>query len=262
MSELAASSPLRHLLQPIAALGRFSRFAAQVAVRCLRPPLHTHQILDQIWTTTTRCLLPVIAVCGPFGMVMSLQGLEIFGMFGAQRLLSSLVSVAVLRELSPVLASVLVAAQGGSSCAAELGAMRIKQELDATEVMAVDSIQFHVVPRVLALTVACPLLGVAGATAGIVGGYVTAVFLKGEAAGTYVNELWTLTGPADVWGGVAKTTIFGATIGLVAAYHGFHAKGGAAGVGQAVNDTVVRSVLAFIIMNYFLTSAFFGGQAL
>lgn len=240
-------------------LGRFSLFAGQVGVRCLRPPWHLDAMLEQTWITTTRCLLPVIAVTAPFGMVLSLQGLEIFEMFGAQRLLSSLVSVAVLRELSPVLACVLVAAQGGSSVAAELGAMRIKEELDATEVMAVDSLRYHVVPRVLAMTLACPLLNVVGSAAGLLGGFFTAVVVKGETAGVFMAELWALTVPADVWAGVLKTTIFGATIGLIAAWHGFHASGGAAGVGRAVNRTVVHAVLAFITLNYFLTSAIFGG---
>lgn len=244
--------------EALSALGRFGTFAGQVGLRAVTPPFHLHLGWQHCWTTTTRCLPPVIAVCAPFGMVLSLQGLEIFELFGAQRLLSGLVSVSVLRELAPVLASVLVAAQGGSSCAAELGAMRIKEELDATEVMAVDSLRWHVVPRVLALTLACPLLNVAGGAAGLLGAFFTAVYVKGETAGVFLGELWSLAGPADVWGGVAKTTIFGATIGLIASYHGFHARGGAAGVGQAVNDTVVRSVLAFITLNYFLTSAFFG----
>lgn len=242
----------------IRALGRFAWFSGHV-VRCsLRPPWLVHETLSRTYVTTTRCLLPVVAVCAPFGMVMSLQGLEIFGLFGAERLLSGLVSVAILRELAPVLASVLVAAQGGSSCAAELGAMRIKEELDATEVMAVDSIGWHVVPRVLGLTIATPLLNVAGATAGLVGAWFTAVVMKGQTSGVFLHELWALTAPADVWGGIAKTTIFGALIGLVASYHGVYATGGAAGVGRAVNDTVVRSVLVFIVVNYFLTSAFFG----
>lgn len=245
----------------LAALGRFGIFAGQVALRIVTPPLHLGLAFEQCWSTTTRSLLPVIAVCAPFGMVISLQGLEIFELFGAQRLLSGLVSVSVLRELAPVLASVLVAAQGGSSCAAELGAMRIKEELDATEVMAVDSLRWHVVPRVLALTLACPLLNVAGSAAGLVGAFFTAVVVKGETAGVFLGELWSLAGPADVWGGVVKTTVFGATIGLIAAYHGFYATGGAAGVGEAVNHTVVRSVLAFITLNYFLTSALFGGVA-
>lgn len=248
-------------LSTLAGVGRFSAFSWQVLVRLPRRPWFLPETLEHMWTTTTRCVGPVIAVTLPYGMVVSLQGLEIFHMFGAERMLSSLVSVAVLRELSPVMASVLVAAQGGSSCAAELGAMRIKEELDATEVMAVDSMKYHVVPRVVALTLATPVLNVAGAVSGLTGGYITAVLVKGEPGGIFLGEMWALTGVMDIWAGVVKTTLFGAAIGLVAAYHGYNTTGGAAGVGRAVNDTVVNSVLLFITMNYFLTSAFFGGAS-
>ncbi len=245
----------------LAIAGRFGLFAGGVIRRALKRPLFYREIIDQLWSTTIRCVLPVIAVTFPFGMVMALQGLEIFRMFGAERMLSSLISIATLRELSPVLASVLVAAQGGSSCAASLGAMRIKEELDATEVMAVDSLKYHVVPRVIAMTLACPLLNVAGSVAGVGGGYFTAVYIKGESGGIFLAELWSFMGPMDVYGGIIKTTLFGLTIGLISCYHGFRATGGAAGVGKAVNDTVVHGILAFITLNYFLTSALFGAVA-
>lgn len=261
-----AGSPLAPAWPPVAwvaeqltALGSFGVFMGQVAVRSVRPPFFISDMLSHTWTTALRCLLPVVAVTLPFGMVIALEGLEIFRLFGAQRMLSSLVSVAVLRELSPVLASVLIAAQGGSSCAAELGAMRIKEEIDATEVMAVDGIKLHVVPRVLALTLACPLLNVVGSVAGLAGGWFTAVVVKGEQSGIFLGSLWDLTTPVDVWAGTLKTLVFGAIIGLIAAYHGYYATGGAAGVGRAVNDTVVHSVLVFITFNYLLTSAIFSG---
>jgi phospholipid/cholesterol/gamma-HCH transport system permease protein len=191
-------------------------------------------------------------------MVLALQGLKIFAIFGAQRMLPSLVTVAVLRELSPVLATVLVAAQGGSSCAAELGAMAIKEELDATAVMAVDPLTMHVVPRFLAIVIACPLMNMAGSVAGIYGSYVTAVYMKGEQSGVFLSELWVNLTPVDVWAGSFKTAVFGAVVGMTACYMGTHATGGAAGVGRAVNDTVVYGVTAFIIVNYVLTSALFG----
>ena len=246
------------MTESLVAVGRFGAFAVRVLRGMFSRPVFMDQVLEQVWTTTTRCLAPVVAVTFPFGMVMALQGLEIFTLFGAERMLASLISIATLRELSPVLASVLVAAQGGSSCAASLGAMRIKEELDATEVMAVDSVKYHVAPRVLALTFACPILNVAGCIAGLAGGYFTAVMIKGESGGIFMAELWAFTQPMDIWGGIIKTTCFGAAIGMIACYHGFRASGGAAGVGRAVNDTVVHSVVAFITMNYFLTSALFG----
>ena len=249
------------MLDKLATIGRFGLFAGGIARRAARRPVFYREVVAQLWTTSIRCVLPVVDGTFPFGMVMSLQGLEIFRIFGAERMLSSLISIATLRELSPVLASVLVAAQGGSSCAASLGAMRIKEELDATEVMAIDSLKYHVVPRVIAMTIACPLLNIAGSIAGVGGGYFTAVYLKGESGGIFLAELWAFMGPMDVYGGIIKTTLFGLTIGLISCYHGFRATGGAAGVGKAVNDTVVHGIVAFITLNYFLTSALFGTVA-
>lgn len=245
-------------MENIAGLGRFGVFCARVGWRVATPWWELHETARHTWSISVRCVGPVVAVVFPFGMVMALQGLEIFELFGAQRLLSSLVSVAVFRELSPVLASVLVAAQGGSAFAAELGAMRIKEELDATEVMAVDALRVHVVPRVLATLLATPMLNLAGSLSGVTGGFVTAVWIKGEPAGIYWSNLWALTQPSDLSGGLIKTTVFGGLIGLIACYQGFYATGGAAGVGKAVNDTVVIAVTTFIVANYFLTSALFG----
>ncbi len=242
----------------LAQLGRFGMFAAQVLWRMATPPWEVSEAARHTWTVTVRCFLPVIAVVFPFGMVMALQGLQIFNLFGAQRLLSSLVSVAVFRELSPVLASVLVAAQGGSAFAAELGAMRIREEIDATVVMGIDALRVHVVPRVIATLIAAPILNLVGSLSGICGGFVVAVFVKGEPAGIYWANLWELTAPSDIAGGAFKATVFGLLIGLIACYQGYYTTGGAAGVGRAVNATVVVGITTFIVVNYFLTSALFG----
>ncbi|MEZ4323205.1 MAG: ABC transporter permease [Myxococcota bacterium] len=246
------------MIQTLAGIGRFGTFTTAVAVRAVTPYWELDETARHVWEIASRCVLPVIAVVFPFGMVMALQGLSIFDLFGAQRLLSSLVSVAVFRELSPVLASTLVAAQGGSAFAAELGSMRISEELDATEIMAIDSLRTHVVPRVLAAIIAAPALNLVGCIAGILGGYLTAVWLKGQPSATYWDNLWELTAPSDILGGTFKALVFGTLIGLISCYQGFHATGGAAGVGRAVNDTVVFSITTFIIVNYFLTSAMFG----
>jgi phospholipid/cholesterol/gamma-HCH transport system permease protein len=246
------------MVERLARLGAFGTFAGRVLWRTLTPPWELEAVAAQVWALWWRCLLPVLATTTPLGMVMALQGLQIFDLYGAQRLLSPLVSVATFRELSPVLASVLVAAQGGSSFAAELGAMRIREELDATEVMGIDAVRVHVVPRFVAAVVTTPLLNLAGSLGGIVGGYVSAVLLKGETAGIYWANLWLMTRPLDLWGGYLKAMVFGSIIGLVACWYGFHAKGGAPGVGRAVNDTVVVSATSFIVVNYFLTSALFG----
>lgn len=243
-------------------IGRFGVFSLQVAARTVTPYWEVEETAAQVWQLVARCAIPVVAVVFPLGMVMSLQGLSIFDLFGAQRLLSSLVSVAVFRELSPVLASTLVAAQGGSAFAAELGAMRIQEELDATEIMGIDSLRTHVVPRVVAAVVATPALNLLGSIAGLAGGYFTAVLLKGENKGVYLDNLWSLTQTSDIVGGLIKAVCFGLIIGLISCYQGYHATGGAAGVGRAVNDTVVIACTTFIVANYFLTTALFGAVGL
>jgi phospholipid/cholesterol/gamma-HCH transport system permease protein len=245
-------------MQALAAIGRFGGFCGELAVRAVRGPWYLRSVGRHTWGVVAACIVPVTCVVFPFGMVMAVQGLDIFSLFGAHRMLASLISVTVLRELSPVLASVLVAAQAGSAFAAELASMRMKEELEATEVMGVDKLAYHAIPRVLALLIACPLLNVIGSIAGISGGFIVAVFVKGEQAGVFLSELWAFTQPVDIWSGMLKTTVFGLVIGLVATYQGMTATGGAAGVGRAVNDTVVWSVVVFITANYFLTSLFFG----
>lgn len=247
-----------HLFDRLAALGRFGLFTTRVIRRLITPPWEIEEISRQVWLLCSRCALPVLATTTPLGMVMALQGLVIFSIFEAEQYLSPLISVATFRELSPVLASVLVAAQGGSSFAAELGAMRIHEEIDATEVMAIDPIRIHVVPRLAAILLACPLLNLLGSLGGIGGGFVSAVWIKGHPGTLYWSELWSMTGGMDLIGGQIKALVFGAIIGLVATYEGFFASGGAPGVGRAVNRTVVTSATTFIVVNYFLTSALFG----
>jgi len=249
---------MTRLITTIESLGRFGLFTAAVTIRVCWPPWEIRAMVHHIWQVASRCLLPVLAVVFPFGMVMALQGLELFDLFGAQRMLSSLVSVATVRELAPVMASLLVAAQTGSSFAAELGTMRIREEIDATEVMGIDPLRVHVIPRVVGVLLATPMLYVFACFAGIAGGYLVAVGLKGEPGGIYLANLWSLMRLSDIAGGMFKAVVFGWIIGLIGCYQGYFATGGAAGVGRAVNDTVVLACTTFIVVNYFLTSALFG----
>src|SRR5690242_15290443 len=189
------------MLERVAELGRFGRFVGRVVVRVATPPWEGEALATDLWSVFARCVVPVLATTVPLGMVMALQALAIFDLYGAQRLLSSLISVATFRELSPVLASVLVAAQGGSSFAAELGAMRIREEIDATEVMGIDPLRVHVAPRLIALVVAAPILNLAGSLGGIGGGWLCAVVLNGEPGGIYWANLWSMSHPVDLFGG-------------------------------------------------------------
>lgn len=245
-------------MQRFASLGAFGVWTVRVGWRMATPRWELHETARHTTTVVLRCFVPVVATVFPMGMVMALQGLLIFDIFGAQRLLPSLISVAVFRELSPVLATALVTAQAGSAFAAEIGAMRIQEEIDATEVMAIDPLRVHVVPRVFASLIATPALGLLGAMAGVSGGWFTACVLNPGSSAAYWANVWNLTTPQDLFGSVLKTVVFGLLIGLIATWRGFHATGGEEGVGRAVNDNAVIAITTFVILNYFMTTALFG----
>lgn len=249
------------LIQPILTLGRLGGFGGQVLRSFLAGRWTVEQFLSQSATVATRCFLPVVLTIGPFGAVIGVQGMVILDLFTAHRLLSSLLSIFIVRELGPVLAAVLVAAQAGSSFAAELGAMRIKEEIDATEVMAVDPIGWHVVPRVLAMALVVPLLTTVANAFGIFGGYTVAVGLYGQSHGVFVAHLAENIGVYDLLASAFKGLVYGVLVGLIATWKGYNATGGAEGVGRAVNDTVVASVMFILVFNYLLSSLLFGGGA-
>jgi len=246
-------------VQFLVSLGRFGVYGARVLWRMVTPPFELREIARHTVLITVRCVVPVVAVVFPLGMVLALQGASILKMFGAPQLLPSLIAVAVFREVSPVLATALVTAQGGSAFAAELGAMRIQEEIDATQVMGIDPLRVHVAPRVWATLFATPFLGLLGTLAGFGGAWFSASVVRDLPGGIYWANLWSLTGPRDLWGSLVKTVIFGLLVGLIATWRGFYAEGGEEGVGRAVNDTTVIAITAFVVLNYFLTSALFGG---
>ncbi len=244
---------------PLAAFGRYGLFCGDVARSFAGGRWGLAEFWEQASTVTVRCLLPVTITAMPFGAVIAFQGMAILDMFTAQRMLSSMLALFMVRELAPVIASVLVAAQAGSSFAAELGAMRIKEELDATEVMSVDPVGWHVVPRVLAMTAVVPLLTILADGCGIFGGWLVAVGMHGQPHGVFMAHLAEVLSPFDLFASTLKGLVYGLMIGTLACWKGFGASGGAEGVGRAVNDTVVLSVMFVLVVNYLLSSLLFGG---
>lgn len=236
-------------------IGNFGLFCWQVVQALFRRPFFWRETLRAMYTTGFQCLLPVLAIVVPTGMVTTLQGLQVFEMFGAQRLLSSLLAEAVFRELSPTLVSIMVASQAGSAVSGEIGTMRVKEEIDAMEVMAVDPFQYVIVPRLIALALMVPIINAIASFAGILGGYAVAIGLKGLNSGVFMANLFSFTKMSHIWGGMLKACIFGLVVGLISCYKGYHVTGGALGVGKAANTTVVHSILLIVCVNYFLTSA-------
>ena len=258
---MQADRPLPAVLWPLLAVGRLGGFAADAGRAAASLRWSGSETIRHAGVLAMRCLVPVCATIFPFGAVIAIQGMAIFDLFGAHRLLSSLLAVVIIRELGPVLAAVLVAAQGGSSFAAELGAMRIKEELDATAVMAVDPIAWHAVPRILAMVLVVPLLTILADAMGVLGGYAVAVGLYDQDHGIFMVHLAQLISVFDLFASVLKGFVFGGLVGLIATFRGYYATGGAEGVGRAVNDTVVYSVMFILVVNYVMSSALFGGAS-
>lgn len=243
------------------AMGRFGVFSGHCLHRIAWGRTSAAETLDHMGQLIARCALPVTLTMFPLGAAIGIQGMRIFDLFGAHRLLSALLALMCIRELGPVISSVLIAAQGGSSFAAELGAMRIKEEIDATEVMAVDGLAWHAAPRVLAMTLVVPMLCVSSAGVGILGGYAVAVGLFGQDHGVFMANLGAFVGLWDLVAAVLKGLIYGLLVGLVSTFRGWVTEGGAEGVGRAVNDTVVYSIVFMLVLNYALSTLFFGTVA-
>lgn len=243
------------VLRFIQATGKLGAFCSSVLYYLFRPPFFWRETLRAMHSVGFQCLLPVLAIVVPTGMVTVLQGLQVFEMFGAQRLLSSLLSAAVFRELSPTLVSIMVASQAGSSVSGEIGTMRVKEEIDAMEVMAVNPFQYVIIPRLVALVLIVPLINTIACFGAIVGGYAVAIGLKGLNSGVFMANLFAFTKLSHIWGGMLKACIFGLVVGIISCFKGYHVTGGALGVGRAANTTVVHTILLIVFINYLLTSA-------
>jgi phospholipid/cholesterol/gamma-HCH transport system permease protein len=246
------------MLETLAAIGRVGRFGALLAKLYVRGPRFVAESASAFAATAYRGLLPCTVIVASFGAVVALQGLNIFQIFGTEAMLPSLVVIAILREAAPTFTAITMAAQAGSTVAAELAVMRVKEEIDATEVMSVDPIRFHVLPRIVGLIAAAPVLTMLSAGAGIAAAWVITVRYAGVSTGVFRENMFAFLNPADLFAGLAKSLSYGAIIGVLSTYQGWHSGRGARGVGEAANRAVVLSIVAIVIVNYILTSAIFG----
>jgi phospholipid/cholesterol/gamma-HCH transport system permease protein len=200
----------------------------------------------------------VVVLTGAFtGMVLALQGYTGFRRFGAEGLVGTTVALAMTRELGPVLTSLMVTARAGSAMAAELGTMRVTEQIDGLTVMAVDPFRYLIVPRILAAFAMVPLLCVVSDFVGIAGGYFVGVKLLGINSGTYMNNTIKYLEPADIYNGLIKAACFGLILGGIGCYKGFNTSGGAQGVGRATTEAVVLASVLILVNDYFLTAIMF-----
>lgn len=242
-------------------LSRFSRLLAsssafvdflRAVVRGLvTGPHYVRETLRVMDVLVRRCLIPVGLAVAPVGAVISLQGAGLFRMFGAESLLSSLLATAIFREYSPALASVMVAAQAGSSIAARIGTMSVRGQIDALAVMSVDPVRYVVVPGLVACVIVTPLLSVLTTLLGLASGWFFAVPVMGVDHGSFIANLYAQVSLVDLWVGLGKCMVFGTAVGLIAGFLGLRTSGGATGVGKAANDTVTLTIVLILIVDYF-----------
>ncbi len=224
---------------------------------CFHPPFRLDLFFQQMDKVGVRSGLVVILTGAFTGMVLGLQGFHATRQFGAETMVGVAVALSMFRELGPVLTSFMVTGRAGSAMAAEIGTMRVTEQIDALLSMAVNPVKFLIVPRVLASIVVLPLLTIIADFIGIIGGYFMGVTVLGISAGAYVANMERYVKVDDIYHGLIKAAVFGLILSLIGCYKGYTTTGGAEGVGKATTQSVVLSAVLILMANYFLTAAMF-----
>lgn len=236
-------------------IGRALHIGGMGLLNIVLPPVRPRLIVRQLEFIGVQSL-PIILMTSAFtGAVFTLQSHRAFALFGAQAMVGGTVGVALTRELGPTLTGLLVSGRAGSAIAAEIGSMRVTEQIDALDAMAVDPVNYLVKPRLIASIVAMPLLTAVFDFVGIVGSYAVGVGMMHMSEPEFMVRLGDWVDWDDIWTGLFKATIFGAIMGTVACYKGYYTTGGAKGVGQATTSAVVVSSVAILISNFFIAWA-------
>jgi len=217
-------------------------------------PFYVKSVLKQMEQIGFNSIPVVITTALSTGMVLALQSYTGFKRFGAETLIGTVVTLSMTRELGPVLTGLMVAGRAGAAMAAELGTMKVTEQIDALETLATNPMKYLVVPRFIASTVMMFFLTILGMMIGITGGYFVGVKVLGTNPVTYINNSINNTEVTDIWYGLIKALVFGAVVGLIGCYKGFHTEGGAEGVGKSTTGAVVVSCMLILILDYFLSA--------
>jgi phospholipid/cholesterol/gamma-HCH transport system permease protein len=248
----------RVFLAFLAAVGRLAIFTYQGLASALRPPYYPRQIA-RMMLEIGYYSLPVIGLTAIFtGGVLALQSYTGFSRFSAESSIAIVVVLSITRELGPVLAGLMVAGRIGAAFAAEIGTMRVTEQIDALVTLSTNPFKYLVFPRLIAGALMLPCLVLVADIIGVFGGYVVSIQKLGFSPGPYINSTWDFLEAKDVVSGLVKASVFGFIIALMGCYHGYHSKGGAQGVGAATTNAVVSSSILILLFNYMLTEMFFG----
>ncbi len=237
-------------------VGELGILTAQFFARLVTPPVHFRDIITQIRELGVRSLAIANLTAVFAGMVMAVQFGYSMERFGAKDFVGTVVSLSILRELGPVLTALLVGGRVGAGITAELGSMRVTEQIDAIRILGADPIRRLIVPRVVALTICLPLLTILADVIGVFGGMIVAVGEFGITPILYYRSVMDTILIGDFTGGIGKSVFFGFFIALIACHQGFNTSGGTEGVGQATTRTVVLTSITVLIMDFFLTKFF------
>ncbi|MEM7679617.1 MAG: ABC transporter permease [Pseudomonadota bacterium] len=237
--------------------GALCIFVGKAVGSCFAPPVFFRQVLRQL-IDIGYYSLPVVGMTTLFtGMVLALQSYTGFTRFNAESAIAGVVVLSVTRELAPVLAGLMVAGRVGASIAAEIGTMRVTEQIDALTTLSVNPFKYLIAPRVIAGTLMLPILVLIGDIIGVFGGYVVAIYNLGFSEGSYLAQTWDVLELMDVASGLIKAGVFGFIVAVMGCYHGYNSQRGAQGVGAATTNAVVSSSILILIFNYLLTQVFF-----
>jgi phospholipid/cholesterol/gamma-HCH transport system permease protein len=245
------------LLDGIEAIGDLFLLCGQALKGAFLPRYRPKLFLDQLLFVGVKSL-PIVMLTGAFsGMVFALQSIRVFARFNVETMAGATVTLALTRELAPVLTGLMVAGRVGSAMATEIGTMRVTEQVDALVALAVDPVQYLVSPRVIACMLMVPLLVVYFDVVGVGGAWLVGVGMYGVDEGFFFNHMERMVSLSDVMQGVIKGAVFGVVISAIACRQGFRATGGARGVGNATTSAVVWSSVAILALNYTMTQLFF-----
>ncbi|MCC8481757.1 ABC transporter permease [Streptomyces globisporus] len=244
------------LLAPLRETGKLFALAVAVARAIFRRPFQVREFIEQFWFVASVTILPAALVSIPFGAVIALQVGSLTQQLGAQSFTGGASVLAVIQQASPLIVALLISGAAGSAICADLGSRKIREELDAMEVMGVSPIQRLVVPRVLATMLVAVLLNGLISVVGTLGGYFFNVIMQDGTPGAYLASFSALAQLPDLYISEFKALIFGFIAGIVAAYRGLNPRGGPKGVGDAVNQSVVITFMLLFFVNMVLTAIY------
>ena len=244
----------RWFIRAISDWGAYWVFLFQSFLGAFSRPFRLHLLLRQLLDIGANSVFVISLIGGFTGAVLAVQGEYTLSKFGATAYTGSAVALSLIRELGPVLTALMVIGRAGSAITAEIGIMKISEQIDALRSMAVDPIKYLMSPRIVTGVIAVPLLTSIFIVVGIGGGYLVAVGLLGLSSGTFMSQMVQSVGSVDVLSGFVKSIVFGLIFGWVACYKGYTSGFGAVGVNRATTESVVTASVAVLVVDYFLTS--------